>query len=501
MKTKNLFTSLAVMLLVVLSVTALTACAAKHNISTEWTYDETNHWHVCTTEGHTDVEDFGAHSFVEGATRKCSVCGYEIQFTEGDNFSYWLAGRDDAKNNKHSEYSYKYLSSFYLGETLYIQESEEEAFAAGKMFEKKKYEILDDKAGVMLTEREVISAVKNVTVDGAQRTKVYTYSKSYNSEPTIQASYEWPDLLEKYGYFNGQYLIQNYLEDYCINEGTTWAEICAEINEGLEDEYGVEADSITLTRNSDGSVTLAYTLTCTDNLGLAEEGYQNSRMECIGNIIVKDGKIIELKNESVVNNIFTDESKNNQYTILDSLVVSYVFDDETYDAISVETETTTNNLTGDVTFVVEGCSDHRLSLSKLVGETLTPAEVRESINSNLEFLIVSSGDDKSKYYEIYTDEEMTQHFTGETMTREMTLYVKLVPPSDKAIVVTYFHRGDRTAIKLIYATYDEGYVYNQQTHFSDYPIISIDGEQKTSVTCVGGSVHKVVYQAPDNLIF
>ena len=49
-----------------------------HSFSDTWNYDETNHWHACTVEGHTDKKDEGPHT---GGTATCSakavckVCG------------------------------------------------------------------------------------------------------------------------------------------------------------------------------------------------------------------------------------------------------------------------------------------------------------------------------------------------------------------------------------------------------------------------------------------
>ena len=41
---KSVFGSVA---LTMLSVIALASCAKKHNFADEWTFDSTNHWHVC----------------------------------------------------------------------------------------------------------------------------------------------------------------------------------------------------------------------------------------------------------------------------------------------------------------------------------------------------------------------------------------------------------------------------------------------------------------------
>ena len=91
MKRKSLFTILAIALMFVLSLSVLTACNKnKHEFSSEWKFDETNHWHECTTKEHSDVADKVDHTFDEGVittppteaaegvkTLTCTVCGYQ----------------------------------------------------------------------------------------------------------------------------------------------------------------------------------------------------------------------------------------------------------------------------------------------------------------------------------------------------------------------------------------------------------------------------------------
>ena len=69
---------------------AASACVKTHNFSTDWTNDETNHWHSCSDEGCEEVSDKETHTFGEGKvttpateaaegvmTYACTVCGYE----------------------------------------------------------------------------------------------------------------------------------------------------------------------------------------------------------------------------------------------------------------------------------------------------------------------------------------------------------------------------------------------------------------------------------------
>lgn len=91
MKRKSLFTILAIAIVLVLSLSVLTACNKnKHEFSSEWKNDETSHWHECMTKKHSDVADKADHTFDAGVvttpatetsegvlTLTCTVCGFQ----------------------------------------------------------------------------------------------------------------------------------------------------------------------------------------------------------------------------------------------------------------------------------------------------------------------------------------------------------------------------------------------------------------------------------------
>ena len=93
MKRKSLFTILAIALMFVLSLSVLTACDKnKHEFSSEWKFDETNHWHECTTKNHTDTTEKLPHVFTWTEKTPAGVhtdkvekgvceCGYETERT------------------------------------------------------------------------------------------------------------------------------------------------------------------------------------------------------------------------------------------------------------------------------------------------------------------------------------------------------------------------------------------------------------------------------------
>ena len=92
MKRKSLFTIFAIALMLVLSLSVLTACNkdGKHNFAEEWSNDETHHWHACADKGCKETKDKAEHSWnggnvtVEPTTEKegamvytCTVCRRE----------------------------------------------------------------------------------------------------------------------------------------------------------------------------------------------------------------------------------------------------------------------------------------------------------------------------------------------------------------------------------------------------------------------------------------
>ena len=91
MKRKSLFTILAIALMLVLSLSVLTACGGnKHEFSDEWQKDESYHWHECTKKNHTDTTEKAAHVWDDGVitvppteekdgekTLTCTECGYK----------------------------------------------------------------------------------------------------------------------------------------------------------------------------------------------------------------------------------------------------------------------------------------------------------------------------------------------------------------------------------------------------------------------------------------
>ena len=92
MKRKSIIAVLAFVLVLALSLSIFSACNKKHKYSSEWKYDETNHWHECTTKKHTDTTEKLPHEFTWTEKTPAGVhtdkvekgvceCGYETERT------------------------------------------------------------------------------------------------------------------------------------------------------------------------------------------------------------------------------------------------------------------------------------------------------------------------------------------------------------------------------------------------------------------------------------
>lgn len=78
---KTRITAFVLLLCMIISVVAvsLVSCgeAHKHTYSSDWSYDETSHWHVAICAHTTLIADKADHTF--GSDGKCTVCGYESE--------------------------------------------------------------------------------------------------------------------------------------------------------------------------------------------------------------------------------------------------------------------------------------------------------------------------------------------------------------------------------------------------------------------------------------
>ena len=99
MKRKSIITVLALVLVSALSLSIFSACNKKHKYSGKWKFDETMHWHECTTKKHTDTTKKTPHVFTWTEKTPAGVhtdkvekgvceCGYETERTIPDTATH-----------------------------------------------------------------------------------------------------------------------------------------------------------------------------------------------------------------------------------------------------------------------------------------------------------------------------------------------------------------------------------------------------------------------------
>ena len=100
MKRKSIIAVLALALVLALSLSIFSACNKnKHEFSSDWKFDETNHWHECTTKKHTDTTEKLPHEFTWTEKTPAGVhtdkvekgvceCGYETERTIPDTATH-----------------------------------------------------------------------------------------------------------------------------------------------------------------------------------------------------------------------------------------------------------------------------------------------------------------------------------------------------------------------------------------------------------------------------
>ena len=115
MKKKSIATFCAIALMLILSLSVLAACNNnKHEFSSDWKFDETNHWHECTMKNHTDTTEKAPHELTwtektpagfhtDKVEKGVCECGYETERTISDTatHAYGEEWKKDASGHWH----------------------------------------------------------------------------------------------------------------------------------------------------------------------------------------------------------------------------------------------------------------------------------------------------------------------------------------------------------------------------------------------------------------
>lgn len=206
-----------------------------------------------------------------------------------------------------------------------------------------------------------------------------------------------------------------------------------------------------------------------------DQGYLKSNEEGKMVISSKDNKIIETKYDYKIKINYENEEKNYEVNQINHGNINYNFDEEKYNKISVETETTIYNdqeniryYVGDFAFVYPQKFEYN--------EIFTANDGIEYLSNHENFIIKEKQEDVSSYISLYLDKEMTKPFTSITLSDELTLYIKFNMPLDKSLVICAIDNDTYFDIANIYLL-NVGDSFNPKNRYPNTKILSIDGKE------------------------
>ncbi len=468
----------------------------------EWAYNEYSHWHKCG-ECSDETFDFGMHNYsFSGGNKVCIDCGYTIEYTDAENFAYWAEGRNKSKN---TEYSYKYsITEEYhdlINDIIMGRREFTESATDFEYYSKAVLYGLDRTGELELIINELV-ALKYIKSTG--RWKLYT-------ERTLPDGSIQKDGVYKAPSFSVDSLCRYspavFVTEMCIGDGATFEEFCTVFRQKYEEMYsdvGCVVSNMAIRRNDDGTVSFLFTATgeYTDSM-VSDSDYIKNTYVCNYEIVVGDSGIEKCIEVSVYNSYYGDETKNTSEKDTITTCFENRFDRDTYDSISVETDTTRDEYVGSISFIINGYHYNYSDGGKTIGSTYTLREAQEHLayvgeNASQPLFVTDVDPDM---FVIYTDEAKTKRFTSTTVDSEsVTLYVDMVIPEGKAIVIIVNEFGTSRAIDLCYFR-DVGGTFDTSKLYSIYPMIELDGEEVTDgsatavITCSESRIYTVVYKA------
>jgi len=386
-------------------------------------------------------------------------------------FSTWVLGRDDIFNYN-GDYTVTTKSFTYTNKNILTSKDENIEAKQGNNFfcVKTSYKINEDTSSLEVGFRRT-QAIKLVQDGETQRTKYY--NEVENNEVgyhTKEGKYVRPDYVEECAYNSPSATV----EDCYIDNGNTYEEFLQSVNTLYLEDANREFDKIKFTKNKDNSITLKLV----DIGEFVDEdettpGYEKTKYTFTYTYKVKEGKMISLTIDWDCNYQFSDSSKNYNSLIKKVTDIDYTFNNTNYDAISVETETTTNTYLGSYYFVIEGYvftyNDYRA-----VRENYSLDDAINYISQSDGPFSRNEGEVLKEYFSIYTDPEMTQAFTQNTTKYEdLNLYVKFNLPADKALVMCVLS-GTKEALDLCFIVNKNDTFKITDTYLAE-AILSVDG--------------------------
>ncbi len=407
---------------------------------------------------------FSCNNNVSSSTTSNEVTSSE-NYTQEELFDEWKKAKEYTINYN-DEYTSFFNVETYKDNVLMDKNDTYQTYKDGMtLIEKNNYILDNDKLELYEYSKEVTKIVDD---NGKQRIKYYNEQGDSKNKET-KGEYITLSKAKKMNYYNPNSFFEglnvegeNYNQFITILK-TSFIEI---------DEKNI---SVLFDKNNEMiNLNIIIKHEYVDD-SIDDQGYLKSNEEGKMVISSKDNKIIETKYDYKIKINYENEKNNYEVNQINHGNINYNFDEEKYNKISVETETTIYNdqeniryYVGDFAFVYPQKFEYN--------EIFTANDGIEYLSNHENFIIKEKQEDVSSYISLYLDKEMTKPFTSITLSDELTLYIKFNMPLDKSLVICAINNDTYFDIANIYLL-NVGDNFNPKNRYPYTQILSIDGKE------------------------
>lgn len=407
---------------------------------------------------------FSCNNNVSSSTTSNDVTSSE-NYTQEELFDEWKKAKEYTINYN-DEYSSSNNVETYKDNVLMDKNDTYQTYKDGMtLIEKNNYILDNNKLELYEYSKEVTKIVDD---NGKQRIKYYNEQGDSKNKET-KGEYITLSKAKKMNYYNPNSFFEglnvegeNYNQFITILK-TSFIEI---------DEKNI---SVSFDKNNEMvNLNIIIKHEYVDD-SINDQGYLKSNEEGKMVISSKDNKIIETKYDYKIKINYENEKNNYEVNQINHGNINYNFDEEKYNKISVETETTIYNdqeniryYVGDFAFVYPQKFEYN--------EIFTANAGIEYLSNHENFIIKEKQEDVSSYISLYLDKEMTKPFTSITLSDELTLYIKFNMPLDKSLVIFAIDNDTYFDIANIYLL-NVGDNFNPKNRYPYTQILSIDGKE------------------------
>lgn len=407
---------------------------------------------------------FSCNNNVSSSTTSNEVTSSE-NYTQEELFDEWKKAKEYTINYN-DEYTSFFNVETYKDNVLMDKNDTYQTYKDGMtLIEKNNYILDNDKLELYKYSKEVTKIVDD---NGKQRIKYYNEQGDSKNKET-KGEYITLSKAKKMNYYNPN----SFLEGLNIEEENYNQFITILKTSFIEiDEKNI---SVSFDKNNEMiNLNIMIKHEYVDD-SIDDQGYLKSNEEGKMVISSKDNKIIETKYDYKIKINYENEKNNYEVNQINHGNINYNFDEEKYNKISVETETTIYNdqeniryYVGDFAFVYPQKFEYN--------EIFTANAGIEYLSNHENFIIKEKQEDVSSYISLYLDKEMTKPFTSITLSDELTLYIKFNMPSDKSLVICAIDNDTYFDIANIYLL-NVGDSFNPKNRYPNTKILSIDGKE------------------------